>query len=105
MALDFERTFPRHKRALAFLLPDGWRGEVVDLSLVGLKIRSVAVLPSSEHIDGELVLEDGRKIALKCQVVWSTPPDPGGLMFAEAGLELIDVPDEYRRALADIFAE
>jgi hypothetical protein len=101
----FGRSFPRLKRELEFQLPDGWKGEVVDLSLVGLRIQSVAVLPAHTTVEGHLVLDGSRRIPLKGYVVWSTPPDPAAFVLCEAGIELSDVSDDYRQALAEIFAQ
>jgi len=104
-AIWSERTFPRLKRSLAFLLPDGWRGEVVDMSAAGLRVLSVAVLEPKSEVEGTLVLEDGDRIPLKAKVIWATPPDHKALVLAEMGLELQNVPETYLRALARLFAE
>lgn len=75
------------------------------MSLSGMKIRSVAYLARNQQLDGHLVLPDGRRIALHVLVAWSTPPDPGGLVLAEAGLEIVNVSAEYAAALVEIFAQ
>jgi|SRR5579871_916049 len=100
-----ERTFPRLKKALTFLLPDGWRGEVVDLSAAGMRIQSVVVLQPKTEVEGSLVLEDGSTIPLKGMVVWATPPDHRAFVLAEVGIELQSVPDVYLQALTKLFAE
>ena len=47
----FGRTFPRLQKELKLELPDGWSGEVIDLSLVGIRLRSVAVLKAHAVIE------------------------------------------------------
>ncbi len=103
--IEPERKFPRLKRSLTFLLPDGWRGEVIDLSAVGLRIRSIAILTPRANLEGKLLLDDGTAIPLKVSVVWTTPPDHARNVLSEIGLKLLDGPDAYRAALADLFAE
>jgi hypothetical protein len=87
------------------LLPDGWKGEVVDLSAAGMRIQSVAVLEPRTEVEGKLVLDDGTIIPLKGVVVWSTPPDHRAFVLAEVGLELQAVPEQYLAALTRLFAE
>jgi hypothetical protein len=103
--IDPERKLPRIRKQLTFLLPDGWKGEVVDLSAVGMRIQSLVLLPPQTVVEGELVLPDGERLALKGEVVWSNPPDHRNYLPAELGLELVDVPDAYLSALARLFAE
>ena len=104
-SIDAERKFPRRDAALTLLLPDGWKAEVLDISISGMKIRSVAFLARNQTLDGKLLMPDGREVALKIHVIWSTPPDPGGLVLAEAGLEVLEVTDDFKRALVEIFAK
>lgn len=103
-AIDFTRALPRLKRNLPFHLPDGWRGEVVDLSATGLRLQSIAVLEKDTLIEGELELGEGERLTLKCEVVWANPPDHAGFVPAEMGLAILNPPPEYIDALARLFA-
>ncbi|MGQ0503694.1 MAG: PilZ domain-containing protein [Myxococcaceae bacterium] len=103
--IDPDRKLPRLRKNLTFLLPDGWTGDVVDLSASGMRIQSLVLLPPMTELEGKLVLPDGRAIPVKADVVWSNPPDHRNFVPAETGLELIDVSSEYLAALADLFAE
>ena len=102
--MDFDRQFPRTDAPLTFLLPDGWKAEVADISATGMKIRGLALLPKGQTLDGHLVLSDGRKVPTRVIVVWATPPDPSALALAEAGLEIVPPATEYLAAVAEIFA-
>ncbi len=99
------RVVPRLKTSLTFHLPDGWRGEVVDLSATGLRIRCVAVLEKNLEFEGTLVLQDGKQIPLPVRVVWIRLPDHAGYLPGEVGFELLQVPNEYHSELARLFAE
>src|SRR4051794_30895564 len=92
---EWDRQVPRVKKQLEFLLPDGWKGDVVDLSLTGMRIQSVVALHQLTEVEGELVLPNQRKVALRGRVVWSTPADHRAFVPAESGIELFDVPEEY----------
>lgn len=105
MDVDSARTVPRLKKSLTFLLPDGWKGTVVDLSATGLRIQCILVLDPHLKLDGTLLLPDGQKLALKGEVMWTTPPDHVAYLPAEIGLQLIDPPAEYHAMLARLFAE
>lgn len=96
---------PRLKASLTFHLPDGWRGEVLDLSATGLRIRSVAVIQPGLEFDGTLVLQDGKTITLPVRAVWSRPPDLAGYLPGEVGFELLEVPEAYHTAVAKLFAD
>ena len=96
---------PRLVTGLTFVLPDGWRGDVVDLSAAGIRVRSLVTLPPLTIVEGTLVLPDGTPVPLRAEVVWSTPPDHALAVPAEMGLELIDAPPEYLAGLAALFAE
>ncbi len=103
--MDFTRALPRLKRPLVFILPDGWRGDVVDLSATGLRLQTVAVLQPNLLIEGKLIIDESRQIPLKGTVIWTSPPDHRGFVPAELGLQLIDPPAEYLQALAQLFAD
>ena len=101
---DPVRVAPRLRRTLTFLLPDGWRGEVVDLSLTGLRVRCLALIEQDAELEGKLILPSGKELRLKARVVWVTPPDHSIRVLGEIGLSLVDPPAEYHRALAELFA-
>jgi hypothetical protein len=93
------------KRALTLLLPDGWKGQVVDLSATGMRVRSVAVIPRDTELEGTLILPNGDKVDIVGTVVWSRPPDHLHSIPAEFGVQLRDVPDTYFSALVRLFAD
>lgn len=101
---DAQRIVPRLRRNLTFLLPDGWSGEVVDLSATGMRVRSLAMVLQNAELEGTLVLPSGDELKLKGTVVWATPPDHSIRMLGEFGLQLVDPPPEYHEALAELFA-
>lgn len=107
--LDFRtppvRNVPRIKASLTFHLPDGWRGEVLDLSATGLRIRSVAVVPTGLEFEGTLVLQDGNIITLPVRAVWCRAPDLAAVVPGEVGFELIAPPPAYYAAVARLFAD
>ena len=86
-------------------LPDGWKGEVVDLSAVGLRVQSVALLNRGTVLTGTLVLPGGSRLVLNGRVIWSRPPDHANHAPAEIGIELVEPPELYLRSLAELFAE
>jgi hypothetical protein len=67
----------------------------VDLSLTGLRVQSIAVLEKDTQLEGELEFEEGKRLPLKCEVVWSNPPDHAGYVPAEMGLAILNPPPEY----------
>lgn len=86
-------------------LPDGWTGEVIDLSATGLRIRSLVRLQRHTEIEATLQLHDGSKIALHGKVIWVAADSKITAGPTEFGLELEDVPREYFTALATLFAD
>lgn len=102
---DGSRTLPRVSKHLDFELPDGFRGEVVDLSATGLRIQCIAEIPLQTVVEGALRVKGGQRIPLKGTVVWKQPADHRGYVPAEIGLELAEAPEEYLKLLAQIFAE
>jgi len=87
------------------LLPDGWRGEIIDLSAIGVRVRSVAVIPRNTDVEGTVILPDGERIPLRGRVVWSTPPDHLRDVPSEFGIELTDVSERYLSTLVRFFAD
>ena len=102
---DIGRRVPRLKKSLPFELPDGWAGEVVDLSAVGLKVQSVALLAEGAVVTGTLVLPGGSRLVLSGRVIWCKAPDHARHALAEIGIELVDPPELYLRSLAELFAD
>lgn len=78
---------------------------MLDLSATGLRIQSVAVLARDMVIDGALDLGDGRRIALRGKVVWTTPPDHANYVLAQTGIEFTDVPTQYLETIGSLFAD
>lgn len=76
----------------------------MDLSATGLRIQSIAVLPRDLQLEGELELEHGERLKLRCEVVWSVPPDHAGYVPAEVGVVLIEPPARYLELLVSLFA-
>ena len=103
--IDAERQLPRLKQSLKILLPDGWTGEVVDLSASGLKMRSLVLLPVNTELEATLVLPGDKRIALTGRIVWANPPQYEGRAPGEYGMELDHIPQSYFDALADLFAK
>ncbi len=86
-------------------MPDGWRGEVVDVSATGMRVRSVVVLAPNSELEGALVLEDGRQIPVAAVVVWTAPAELAGAGLSEFGLELVRPSEQYLAAIAQLFAD
>lgn len=103
--IDSVRKLPRLVAGLTFVMPDGWHGDVVDLSAAGMRVQSLVSLEPPTVIEGVLVMPGDRRIPLRAEVVWSTPPDHTSFVPAEMGLELLDAPAEYLVALAQLFAQ
>jgi hypothetical protein len=103
--MDPVRQVPRLQQNLTLELPDGWKGDVVDLSAIGMRVQSVLLLPVDTELEGTLVLPDGERLVLKAIVVWATAPDHVAYVPAEMGLELRDIPERYLQAVAHLFAD
>lgn len=95
---------PRLRHPLEISLPDGWAGEVLDLSIAGLRVRSVARVQEGAELQVTLSGPRGEKVPLSVEVKWVNPPQiEGGLV--EFGLSLLAVPQPYHQLLADLFAD
>ena len=77
----------------------------MDLSAVGMRIQSIAVLDPRTVVEGTLIVSPTQSIRLRAVVIWATPPDHRGFVPAELGLELLEVPENYLQTLAELFAE
>jgi hypothetical protein len=103
--MEPNRQLPRLKKSLAFLLPDGWQGEVVDLSAIGMRVQSLVLLPEGTEVKGTLMLPGSSPLPIQGKVVWSQAPDHENRIPAEMGLELTSVSEPYLEAVAKLFAE
>jgi hypothetical protein len=101
----FVRRVPRLQTSLQFLLPDGWKGEVVDLSANGLRLQCLLMLDKDSEVSGTLVFPDGKRLEIQGTVVWTADPVFEHHVPAELGIELSSVSQEYLDALASLFAE
>lgn len=99
------RRLPRLKRRLTVSVHDGWKGEVVDLSAVGLRIRTVLEIPVGQEVEGALLLDEGMAIPFKARVAWCSPPEHLAQVPAEVGLELTEVSEVYSGLVAELFAQ
>jgi hypothetical protein len=99
-----KRLVPRLPTALPVRLPDGWKGEVLNLSAHGVCIRTMALLQVESVLDA-VIEHGGGEIAVRGTVVWADPPnfDLGDL--GEIGLQLIDPSEEYLQLAAKLFAD
>jgi hypothetical protein len=99
-----KRQVPRVPTTLTIRLPDGWRGEVLDLSANGLRVRTMAVLQAESTIDAAIERE-GKLIPVKATVIWAEPPNFDLGQLGEMGLQLNDVSEDYLQLVTDLFAE
>ena len=98
-----KRQVPRLIATLPIRLPDGWRGEVLNLSATGMRVRTMALLPMDSVI--EAVLEpEGRAIPVAGTIVWAEPPNFKLGVLGEIGLQLSEPPQAYLELIADLFA-
>jgi hypothetical protein len=99
-----KRQVPRLPTTLTIRLPDGWRGEVLDLSANGLRVRTMAMFEIESIVDA--VLEyNATKIPIKATVIWMEAPKFDLGILGEMGLELMQVSPEYLQLVADLFAD
>ncbi len=99
-----ERQVPRIPKQLTIFLVGGSNGELVDLSVTGLRLQTRAALLANTELQGTLILDDGEPVQLAGRVAWVRPLEHGE-DGAEVGVELRDCPDSYRRAVTRYFAE
>jgi hypothetical protein len=96
---------PRLATSLTLLLPDGWKAAVMDLSATGMRVRTLAVVPTGTELGAQLQLEDGTLVPVRFAVVWTARPEEAGPEENELGLEMLDVSQAYLDAVALLFAE
>jgi hypothetical protein len=102
--MTVERGVPRMPVRLEVLLPDGWKGEVLDASVTGMRVRSLLVVKVGETLDVTLQLEDGATLPMKGDVAWADVPDFAVNGSAEFGLAFSEVPQHYLTLLSTLFA-
>ncbi|MGC4115453.1 MAG: PilZ domain-containing protein [Myxococcales bacterium] len=94
---------PRLRTTLPIRLPDGWSGEVVDLSASGLRVRTMAVIPVETVIDVKIE-HRGHLIPARMTVVWAEPPNFDVGELGELGLQVAEVSEPYLQLAAELFA-
>lgn len=97
--MDPQRKAPRWSRTLRFEADDAFKGEVLDLSAVGLRLRpkgvtSVTVGP--KLYAGTLTFESGAHVRLKVRVARASGAELG-LEIAEADKTFYDALPRLRR--------
>ncbi len=100
-----ERLVPRVCKQLTIFLVGGSNGELVDLSLTGLRLQTRAPLSAGHELEGTLILDDGQPVELRGRVAWVKPVDLAPEGGSEAGIELRECPERYREAVTRYFAE
>ncbi|MBK7857344.1 MAG: PilZ domain-containing protein [Archangiaceae bacterium] len=102
--VDSGRKAPRWERKLRFVADDAFKGEVLDVSAVGLKVRvpvAAAVEVSERVLPGTLTFESGSHVRIKVRVARVTPEDHElvvlGLEIAEADKGFFDALPRLRR--------
>jgi hypothetical protein len=95
---------PRLRKDLTLQLPDGWLGDVVDVSATGMRVRSGVMLPIGSEFRGTLQWPDHAPFQVGARVVWVKPRE-AGLIPLEMGLEMVEPTPEYLEALAELFSE
>jgi len=91
------------RTALTVRLPDGWSGEVLDLSAAGMRVRTMAVIPVESVIDVK-VEHRGRLVPARMTVVWAEPPSFDLGELGELGLQVAEVSEDYLKLAAELFA-
>jgi hypothetical protein len=106
--VDPQRKAPRWERTLRFQADDAFKGEVLDVSAVGMKVRvkaARAVAPSSRLYPGTLTFEDGSHVRIKVTVARAEPAGDFvdlGLQVAEADKSFYDALPRLRRDTGEL---
>lgn len=87
------------------ILSDGWRGELVDASITGLRVRSLLVLGVGDPIEVTLVLGENERVDLRGRVAWVKPADFGAASAGDFGVALADAPPAYLALVRELFAD
>ena len=95
---DPQRKAPRWARKLRFEADDAFKGDVVDLSAVGMRVRvkKEAVSPGPQLLPGTLTFENGLHVRIKVRVVRVDGPEVG-LEIAEADRAFYDALPKLRK--------
>ena len=85
LRVDPQRKAPRWARHLKFEADDAFKGEVLDLSAVGMRLIVTKAMPlvSDKLLSGTLTFEDGSHVRIKVRVR-RAEADEVGLEIAEA---------------------
>lgn len=100
LAGDLDNDNRRRAGRLACSMLGSSLGEVVDLSVTGMRCRSNRSIPLSagQHLDFDLQTLAGT-LRMQGKVVWSTKK---GMRRYEAGVQFLQVDDTLRRTLAEV---
>ena len=98
--METRRRAPREQRHLRFACQDDQHGQVLDLSAVGLRVRTPKAWANGTRV-GPLTLtfEDGRRAEVTAVVVWVKRRDAAA---AEMGLDLLEANRDYFDRLAPV---
>jgi hypothetical protein len=98
--VDPQRKAPRWNRRLVFSAEPGFRGDVLDLSAVGLRVRvrGGTVQAGPALLPGQLAFEDGSRVALKVRVARAEVIGE----YEELGLEIAEADKSFFDALPEL---
>lgn len=98
--MDPQRKAPRWNRRLVFTADEGFKGDVLDLSAVGLRVRvkGGTVEASSRVLGGMLTFEDGRHVRIKVRVARAEVIGE----YEELGLEISEADKAFFDALPEL---
>lgn len=97
--MDPQRKAPRWTRKLRFEADDAFKGEVLDLSAVGMRLhlkRATALEPGRRLYSGTLTFENGAHVRIKVRVVRASGTELG-LEVAEADKTFYDALPKLRK--------
>ena len=98
--MDPQRKAPRWNRRLVFSADDGLKGDVLDLSAVGLRVRvrGGAAKASPRLLQGTLTFEDGSRVRIKVKVARAEVIGE----YEELGLEIAEADRTFFDALPEL---
>lgn len=96
--MDPQRRAPRWSRKLRFEADDLFKGEVHDLSAVGMRVvvRRGGATPGKKLLPGTLTFENGANVRIKVRVVRANGSELG-LEIAEADKSFYDALPKLRK--------
>lgn len=98
--MDPQRKAPRWTRRLVFTADDGFSGDVLDLSAVGMRMRvkggTESVSP--RQLPGTLRFEDGSSVRIKVRIARAEVIGE----FEELGLEITEADKSFFDALPEL---